>query len=149
MCDNLQSNFDISDIPIVVYNLNPSIRSTLLNYKAFALHLNIDKFIKDPTSIKCCCNKYYNSFINNHYGHILTGNPNIVNNERLRQLISDGPKYREPKKICFEEARKEIKLVLINSLRKYQMTKYPQEPFFRMERSFYVISKSKNWYPSK
>ena len=29
MCDNLPSNFDISDIPIVVYNLNPSIRVTL------------------------------------------------------------------------------------------------------------------------
>ena len=29
--DNLPSNFSISDIPMVVYNLNPSIRSTLFN----------------------------------------------------------------------------------------------------------------------
>ena len=29
--DNLPSNFDVSDIPMVVYNLNPSIRSTLFN----------------------------------------------------------------------------------------------------------------------
>ena len=46
--------------------------------------------------------------MNNHYGHVITGNLNIVNNERLRQLISKGPKYREPKQICFEEAREEI-----------------------------------------
>ena len=52
--------------------------------------------------------KYNNSFINNHYGHIITRYQNIVNNERLRQLISKGPKYREPKQICFDEARKEI-----------------------------------------
>ena len=81
---------------------------TLFNNKQFVLHLNIDEFLKDPKSIKFCCNKYDNSFINNHYGHIITGNLKIVNNERLRQLISKGPKYREPKQISFEEAREGI-----------------------------------------
>ena len=84
---------------MVVYNLNPSIRLTLFNYKQFVLHLNTDEFLKNPNSIKYCCNKYDNSFINNHYGLILTGNLNIVNNERLRQLISKDPKFREPKQI--------------------------------------------------
>ena len=72
VCDNIPSNFGISDIPMVVYNLNPSIRLTLLSYKQFVLHLNIDEFLKDPNSIKCCCNKYDNSFIHNHYSHITT-----------------------------------------------------------------------------
>ena len=31
--DNLPSNFDIYDIPIAVYNLNPSVRSALFHYK--------------------------------------------------------------------------------------------------------------------
>ena len=92
---------------MVVYNLSPSIRSTLFNYRKFVLHLIIDEFLKDPNSIKCCCNKY-NSFIHNHYGHIITGNLDIVNNERLHQLISKGTKYREPKQTCFEEACEEI-----------------------------------------
>ena len=107
VCDNLPSNFNISDIPMVVYNLNPSIRSTLFNYKQFVLHLNTDEFLKDPNSIKCCCNKY-DFFINNNYDHIIRGNLNIVNNGRLRQLITKGRKYREPKQICFEQAREEI-----------------------------------------
>ena len=34
-------------------------------------------------SIKCCCNKCDNSFINNHYGHIMTRDLNIVYNEKL------------------------------------------------------------------
>ena len=93
---------------MVVYNLNPSIRSTLFKYKQFVLHLNIDGFLKDPNSIKLCCNKYDNSFMNNHYSHIITENLNIVNNERLCQLISKDPNYQEPKQICFEEAREEI-----------------------------------------
>ena len=107
MCDDLPSNFDIYDIPMVVYNLNPSIRWTLFNYKQFVLHLNIDEFLKDPNSIKCCFNKYDNSFINNNFGYIIIENLNIVNNGRLFQLISKGPKYREPRQICFEEACEE------------------------------------------
>ena len=54
VCDNLPSNFNISDIPMVVYNLNPSIRLTLFNYKQFVLRLNTDEFLKDPNSITCC-----------------------------------------------------------------------------------------------
>ena len=72
VCDNLPCNFDVSDILMVVYNLNLSIISNLFNYKQFVLHLNTDEFLKDPNSIKCYCNKYDNSFINNHYGHIIT-----------------------------------------------------------------------------
>ena len=60
------------------------------------------------TLIKYCWNKYDNSFISNDYGHIIEGNQNVINNERLRQLISKGLKYQEPKPICFEEAREEI-----------------------------------------
>ena len=134
MCHNLPSNFDISDIPIVVYNLNPSV-STRFHYKQCVLHLNTDEFLKDPNSIKYCCKKYDNPFISNHYGHIITGNLCIVSNERLRQLISKGSKYREPKQICFEEAREEIQTAKGNRQR------HPQELFFRMERSCYVISK--------
>ena len=93
MCDNFPCNFDIFDIPVVVYNLDPSTRLTLFNYKHFVLHLNIDEFLKDPNSIKCCYNKYDNSFANSHSRHILTENLNIVNSERLHQLISKGPKY--------------------------------------------------------
>ena len=76
MCVDLPSNF-VFDIPAVVYNLSSSIRSTLFNCKQIVLHLIIDEFPKDPTLIKFCCNKY-NFFINNHYGHIITGNLNIT-----------------------------------------------------------------------
>ena len=98
--DNLLSNFDISDIPMVVYNLNSSIRSTLFNYKQLLLQLDIDEFLKDPNSVQCCCNKYYNYFINNHFGHILTGNLNIVNNERLCKLMPKSPSIENRNKIA-------------------------------------------------
>ena len=111
MRDSLPSNFEISDIPMVVYNLNPSIRSTLFKYKQFVLHLHIDEFLKSSKSIKDCCNKYDNSFTNNHYGHIISESLNIVNNERHCQLISKAPKYQGQKESCFEEAPEEIQTV--------------------------------------
>ena len=52
VCNNPPSNFDISNIPMVVYNLNPSITLTLFNYKQFVLHLDIDEFLKYPNLIK-------------------------------------------------------------------------------------------------
>ena len=131
MCDNIPSNFGISDIPMVVYNLNPSIKLTLLSYKQFVLHLNIDEFLKDPNSIKCCCNKYDNSFIHNHYSHIITWNLNIVNNERLRQLIAKGPKYQEPKQISFHEACEEIQTGTDQFIRKYHTTKASARTIFQ------------------
>ena len=108
VCDNLLSNFDISETSMVVYNLNSSIRLILFNYKQFVLHLNIYVFLVDPNSIKCYCNKYDNSFINNHYGHIITGNLNIANDKRLWQLISKGPNYQKPKQISFKEDCEEM-----------------------------------------
>ena len=92
MCNNLTFNFEISDIPMVVCNLNFSNRSTLFNDKLFALQLNMDGFLEDPNSIKRCCNEHKNSFINNSYGHIIKADLNIVNNKKL-QLISKVPKY--------------------------------------------------------
>lgn len=46
VCNNFPSTFDISLIPIVVYNLSFSIRTTLFKCKQFVLHFNIDEFLK-------------------------------------------------------------------------------------------------------
>ena len=67
MRNNFSFNFEISDISMVVYNLNPAIRSTLFNYNRFVHHLSIHKFLKEHNSIKCRSNKRKNPFVNNHY----------------------------------------------------------------------------------
>ena len=93
---------------MVVYNLHSSIRSTVLNYKQLALQLNTDKYLKDPNSIKCWCNRCDISFLNNYYGPITTGRLNIAANEKLCQLISKLPKYPKPKQIKFQDGHEEI-----------------------------------------
>ena len=97
------------DIPMVVYRLTDPIRSTILNYSKFVSSFNLNAFHIDESTIPCHCNEFDDTFVDNHHHHILTGDLNIIENKKLRELISKGPKYREPCKIDFVEARSTIK----------------------------------------
>ena len=65
----------------------------------------MDRFKEDHEIIKCNCQKYYVDFVNPERQHVLTGNPKIVKNNKLRKLLSKGPKYREPVEIKWEDAK--------------------------------------------
>ena len=43
-----------------------------------------------------------------HHGHIVTGDLRIVTNGKLRKLLTKGPKYREPKSLDFSKAKEHI-----------------------------------------
>ena len=95
--ENMPNILTDDDIPMVVYSLSQPIRSRILNYKKFVSELNLDRFLEDENIIQCHCSKYPSEFVNDDRGHILTGNLQIIKNNKLRELISKGPKYREPK----------------------------------------------------
>ena len=97
-----------SDIPMVVYFLGKPVRSSLLNYNKFVSTLNLDNFCNNNENVPCCCLNYDRKYIDPHHGHILTGNLDIINNNKLRKLFTRGPKYREPAKLDWEAARTEI-----------------------------------------
>ena len=48
-------------------------------------------------------------FINDHHQHIMTGDLDIVDNFKFKELIGKGPKYRETCTINFEGALDEIR----------------------------------------
>ena len=48
---------------------------------------------EDIEGMDCDCAQ--SSFVDNHHGHITTGNLDIIRNDRLRQLCSHGSKFRE------------------------------------------------------
>ena len=67
----------------------------------------------------------------------------------MRDLVILYPKAQniEKKTNLFSGSLWRNKLVLINSLREYQMTKESPRTIFRMEKSCSVISKWQNVYP--
>ena len=61
--------------------------------------------------------KYNNFFINNHYGYIISGNLNIVNNESFGNSYPKAQSIENKNKFDLKKLVKKYKLVLINSSR--------------------------------
>ena len=94
------------DSPMVVYDLTNTIRSKIFNYKSFIQSFNIDAFLADNTILPCDCHN--SPFVNYDHNHVITGNLEIVSNPLLRNMLSKGPKYREPVRFSCRKARIEI-----------------------------------------
>lgn len=93
------------DIPTVVYKFSQTTGTKIFNFDTFGHDLDVDKFLADPTILPCKCSNF--PFIDNHHGH-MTGNLKVIGDNRLRKLLSKGPKYREPKPHNWQHTRKSI-----------------------------------------
>ena len=92
---------------LVVYRLNPSIRSKLFNYKETVDSINADDRETFGTGIeRCKCSD--STFCDPTHGHIITGDLRIIPNQKLRKLIAKGPNFREGKTINWVKCREEI-----------------------------------------
>ena len=91
------------ETPTVVYNLTNPIRSKIFNFNQFTSKFDINAFLNDENILPCHCEE--SPFRDTHHNHIVSGNLKIIDNNKLRKLLSKGPKYREPKKLCWEESR--------------------------------------------
>ena len=96
------------DVPTVVYNLGSPTASKIFNFNKFVSSLDVENFISNPESIPCPCEN--SAFRDKHHNHIVTGDLKIVENRKLRTLLSRGPKYRECKTLNFEVAREKVVL---------------------------------------
>ena len=101
----MPSSISENAIPMVDYSLSQPIHSRILNYKKFVSQLDLDAFNNDNNIIPCHCSQYDHTFLNNEQGHILTGNLKIITNNKLRKLVSKGPKFREPQEIDLDVAK--------------------------------------------
>jgi hypothetical protein len=104
----LPSAIKEEDTPSVVYSLTATIRSKIFNYTKFVASLDLDNAANNINSIPCPCSQFDPKYIDSHHGHIITGELDIIDNPELRILMSKGPKYREPVKVDFDLAIKDI-----------------------------------------
>ena len=81
-----------NNTPVISYTYFPPIRSKILNYKDTLKDLEItDDLIEDQLPPCDCASSPYK---NQHHGHVITGYLNIIQNSRLRNLLSKGSNYR-------------------------------------------------------
>ena len=69
--------------------------SKLFHSSSTLSNLDVTNYLSCPRSCQCQMSKYCYQ----PHGHIITGDLKIIENAKLRELVSKGPKYREPNKI--------------------------------------------------
>lgn len=87
--------------PNVTYSYTSTIRSHIVNYKQTVEEIGNTTFI-------CRCENYPEQFINNTYGHIYTGDLDIISNPVLKNLLQNGLNYRDQQPPCKVSALKSI-----------------------------------------
>ena len=92
------------EIPSIVYSLSPTIRHKIFNYVDTVKSIKVSNLETYGTGIASCdCQN--STFRDQHHEHIVTGDLRIIENEKLRKLISKGPNFREAKTINWNKCR--------------------------------------------
>jgi len=115
--NKLPVSFQQQESISVVYSLSNTIRNKLFNYKDTINSIDTNDVETHGTGIvRCDCQN--SEYINEHHGHIITGDLRIIRNKKLRKLICKGPNYREPKTINLKKCRDGIALGLAEFVNK-------------------------------
>ena len=138
--------------PKISYTYSRSIASKLFNYKQCLQDWRFTNHEYD--SPPCSCSS--SQFLYQPAGHIVTGDLNIVVNTCLRDLISKGPKYREPQKFSWKYNFK----LIMDSIEEYARSWAKQEDVeldtlsewvksvkHLLKRRIYMVSRSVNTKP--
>ena len=108
-------------LPFPTFKLDVPIRNKIFNYKdaVSSLKVEIDEDIAFCTDIlPCeCANSPY---VDPYHNHIVSGDLRLVENVKLRRLMSKGPNYREPKTLNLSKCKKSIEDALDQSITKFK-----------------------------
>ena len=89
---NVPPYFQNKESPCISYSYTRSVASKIFNYKRSLQQIDFNSLSQNP--LPCTCSG--SQFLYAPCGHVVTGDLNIVRNEKLRDLLRKGPKFREP-----------------------------------------------------
>jgi hypothetical protein len=89
--DAIPESFSVRDAPTVLFLRSRSIGSQIFNYKTVVESLETKEWNADAHQCGCSTSE----FCDPQHGHIVTGNLNVITNDKLRRLLTKGPTYRE------------------------------------------------------
>ena len=91
--EDIPLSFHNRDPPTILYLRSKTIGATIFNYKKIA-HDVVTNNWKVDNGMMCDCSS--SRFCDPHYGHVVTGNLQIIEHKKMRALFCKGPTYREP-----------------------------------------------------
>ena len=107
------------EIPVVTVKLDPPIRNKILNYKQTVKDLDIRQedgkfFVHDLPECECSQSLFKDPVHN----HVVTGDLRIIQNKKLRKLISKGPNFRENKFVNYKKCLNAIEIAIDSMIEK-------------------------------
>ena len=93
--DKIPVYFRDKEPPIVSYEHTSTVASKILNFAPALSNLNVSEYLSNPQTCQCKESK----FCYEPHGHVITGDLRVIENARLRELVAEGPKYREPNRV--------------------------------------------------
>ena len=89
------------EIPATVYSLSNTIRNKIFNYKNTGEKINTNDTRTYGTVLIL-------RYLNRHHGHIINGDLRIIENKKLRKIVSTGLNYRQPNTINWKKSKESI-----------------------------------------
>ena len=89
---NIPPYVEYKELSCISYSYTSPVATTIFNYKTSLQQLNFQILSQNP--LPCSCSG--SEFLHAPCGHIVTGDLNIIRNDKLRDHFRKGPKYREP-----------------------------------------------------
>ncbi|KAK3104459.1 hypothetical protein FSP39_002438 [Pinctada imbricata] len=96
--------FKRKDTPCISYSYTPTVASKIYNYKRFLQCIDLSNPSLHPLPCECSSSDFNYS----PCGHVITGDLSIVKNDKLRELLKKGPKYRESMSFTWNQNVKSI-----------------------------------------
>jgi len=106
VCKLIPSTIQERYPPKIFYKLDKPTALKFCNYGRFLNNLKFQDVMHIMNN-PCSCSKRQ-SFVYPHYGHVITGDLDIVDDEDLRQLFSFGTKHRIPKSLSWSAITTQI-----------------------------------------
>ena len=89
---NIPPYFEYKESPYISYRYTSSVATKIFNYKTSVQQMDFLSLSQNP--LHCFCSG--SEFLYAPCGHKVTGDLNIVRNDKLRDLLRKGPTHREP-----------------------------------------------------
>ena len=89
---NIPPYFKNKESPCISYSYTRSVASKIFNYKRSLQQIDFNSLSQNP--LPCTC--LGSEFLYAPCGHVVTGYLRIVQNEKLTDLLREGPTFREP-----------------------------------------------------
>ena len=93
--DKIPIYFGDKEPPIVSYEYTSTVASKIFDFAPALSNLNVSEYLSNPQT----CQGKESKFCYEPHGHVITGDLRVIENDRLRELVAKGPKYREPNRV--------------------------------------------------